>query len=654
MGLITRALERRQSIEDPRTPLAAIFDLAAGRKTKAGPRVNEANAETLSAFWCGVRVLAESVASLPLIVYRKLDNGGKERAFEHPLYNVLRGQWNPWTPSFMGKENLMRHVVGWGNAYCEIQRRRNGDVAALWPLLPDRTHAEITRNDEKVVVTQVGPTPVPIPARDVLHIPGPGFDGIMGKSVVRLARESLGLTSAAEEFGARFFGNGANASGALEHPTRMGPEAHERLRTDFERMTSGLSNSHRAIILEEGMKFNPFSIPPDDAQFLETRKFQVTEVARWLNVPPHKLKDMERATFTNIESQNREFLTESLKPWITRIEEAVTLALLTERDRETYFIEFVTEGFLRGDSATQGEFFTKMFNIGAMNRNEIRSKINMNPVDDGDTYFVPLNMVPADQADTLVDDPPTEGASIRTERRVASRQRQRQAHMPVFISAFHNVLNRELTAGRRALKRAFGGRTVEEFQQWVEEFYQDYGKTVTERLLPVLMSYGQSTLQAVAAEMGQEEPADGDAFIRDFANRLGIRWSASSRKQLRDLIRRHADDPESLQDAVTAKFDHWHDQRAEQAARNEAVRAGEALTVFGYAAAGVVTIRWVLSGGGCPLCEQMSGRTVGITQSFANQGDVVNPSDGSAALTVNSRVGHPPLHRGCDCAIVPG
>ena len=653
MGLVTSLLERRQSIEDPRTPLAAIFDLAAGRKSKAGPRINEANAETLAAFWCGVRVLSESVASLPLLLFRRLDNGGRERATDHHIYSILRTVWNPLMPAFTGKEMVMRHAVGWGNSFHEIQRRRNGEIAALWPLLPDRTSANVV-NDRKFITTRVGGDEITLKGRDVLHIPGPGFDGVMGKSVVRLARESLGLTSAAEEFGSRFFGNGANASGALEHPSRLGPEAHERLKSDFEKKTTGIENAHRPMILEEGMKFNPFSIPPDDAQFLETRKFQVTEVARWLNLPPHKLKDMERATFTNIESQNREFLTDSLKPWLTRIEEGATLALLTEQERETYFIEFVTEGFLRGDSTAQAEFFTKMFNIGTMSQNDIRAKLNENPIDDGDTYYVPLNMVPADQAGTLIDDPPPEGASIRTERRVAGRQRQRQAHMPVFVTAFHNVLNRELTAGRRALKRAFGERTVEEFQQWVEEFYQDYGKTVTERLLPVLMSYGQNTLQAVAAEMGQDEPADGDEFIRDFANRLGIRWSASSRKQLRDLIRKHADDPESLQDAVTAKFDHWHDQRAEQSARDETVRAGEALTVFGYAAAGVVTIAWVLSGGGCPLCEQMSGRTVGITQSFASQGDVVNPSDGSTALTVNSRIGHPPLHRGCDCAIVPG
>ena len=657
MGALTSLLERRNSIEDPQTPLAAIFDMVAGRPTAAGPRINESSAETLSAWYCGIRILAEGVAALPLRVYRRLEGGGREIATDHPVDKVLSGRWNPFMTPFVGKETLMRHTVGWGNGYTEIQRTRGGEVAALWPLLPDRTHVKII-GGRKAVVTAVDGVEVPLRAEDVLHVPGPGFDGFSGKSPVTLARESLGLSSAAEQFGASFYGSGANATGVLEHPARLGTEAHEHLRAQFEKQASGLSNAHRTLILEEGMKWTQRSIPPDDAQFLETRKFQVTEVARWLNMAPHKLKDMERATFTNIESENRSHLTETLMSWMVRIEESAEASLLTEKERETLFIEFLTEGFLRGDSAAQGEFFTKMFNIGAMNRDEIRSKINMNPVEDGSgkTYFVPLNMVPVDQAEIVEEDQPDPSiqASIRTERRVAGRVRQRSAHMPIFTDAFQKVLNRELIAGRKALKKSVGDRSIADFGDWVEDFYKDYGEKVSDRLLPVLMSYGRNMLQAVAEEMGEDEPADADEFVRGFAKRLGIRWSSKSRKELRDLVKKYTDDPEALQGAVTKRFDTWHEERAQKAAQNETVRAGEALTVFGYAAAGVVTIRWILSGDGCPLCSQFNGRTVGITQSFASPGHVVNPSDGGSPMTVNTSIGHPPLHRGCDCVIVPG
>lgn len=657
MGLLTSAITKRSlSFPDQESAWKFLLDAWGGNPSKAGPRVNEVNAEAISAWWCGVRVLAEGVAMLPLVLYRRMPNGGRERAVNHPLYKVLHGQWNPFMSPFTGKELVMRHLVGWGNSYHEIQRTRGGQVAALWPLLPDRTHVEV-KNGRKMVVTTVQGTPTPLSPENVLHVPGPGFDGFSGKSVVRLARESLGLTVATEEFGASLFGNGASPSGVLEHPSRLGPEAHKRLKDDFEARTTGLANAHRPLILEEGMKFSPFSIPPEDAQFLGTRKHQVTEVARWLVLPPHKIKDMERTTFTNIESENISFITESLMAWMVRIEEQCSQSLLTEREREQYFIEFLPEGLLRGDSTARAAYYQARFNMGTISRNEIRMKENDNPIEGGDDFYVPLNMIPADMAGVSQDVAPQEDNARKVfteQRQMTTRKRQRDAHMPVFRSTFQNILNRELTAGRRAVKAAFGERTIDDFREWVETFYETFGQTVSDKLLPVLTTYSRSMLAAVSEEVGLEDTPESDQFVKDFAKRLGVRWTSSSRKQLRDLLKKHEADPEALQSALTDRFDHWEETRAEQQARNEVVRAGEALTVLAYGAAGVVSIRWVVAGGGCPLCEQFNGRVVSMSETFASQGDTINPAEGGTPLHVNSSIGHPPLHRGCDCAIVPG
>lgn len=662
MPLVQKLLERRQSIENPSTPLTAIFDILAGPKTKAGVRMGEHTAVTLSAVYAATRVHTDTVASVPLIVYRRLPDGGRERAPEHRIYDLLRMQPNPLMSSFVWREMAQGHLSLWGNSYHEIERNGGGDPIALWPLLPDRTRVEI-RNGAKWIVTQLSNgQDVALPPGSYLHIPGFGFDGIRGRSVIGMARESLGLTEAAEQYGARFFGQGAKASGVLEHPGQIGKEAAANLRQSWAEVHGGLSNSHRVAVLEEGMKFAQTSIPPEDSQFLETRQFQVTEVARWFKVPPHKIMDLTRSTFSNIEAQNIEFHQDTAFPWYVRWEQQLQLALLTPAERNEFFIEFLADAILRGDTAARGDFYTKLFAVGGISPNEIRAKENMNPIDEGgDQYFVPLNMVPVDQAASLIgdDDSSTDEEDARAieqraaqSRLIAIRQRQRAIQLPLMEAVTTKILAREAKAVRREIKKAFSDRAARDFREWLNTFYADYDDIVVREFGPILRAFAETVASTVLAAQGADELDRTFApFVVDFIAGFGRRWAAISRKELTQIL--NDTDPADVVEALEARVDHWEDVRAEQTARRETTRAGEAFGRAAWVAVGVQVLRWVAIGENCPFCSQLDGRVVGTQEAFVRQGQQLLDGD-AAPLTPRSNVLHPPIHDGCDCLVIGG
>ncbi len=401
MGLLDR-LEQRASPENPSTPLSSpdawLWDALGARRSATGVNVNETTAMRASAVYACVRVLAESVASLPLPVFRRRKTRGKDIARDHPLYRLLHDRPNPEMSSFVFRETLQSHVSLWGNAYAEIETNQSGRVLGLWPLRPDVTKPR-RLNGTIVFDTKVGNDDVTIAGERVLHIPGLGFDGLVGYSPIGIAKETIGLALATEEFGARFFSNGARPGGVLQHPGQVGAEAAKRLKASWNEVQGGLTNVQRTAILEEGMTFKEIGIPPDHAQFLETRKFQTREIARIFRVPPHLIGDLEQATFSNIEQQSLEFVVHTMRPWLVRWEQTLNYALFSDRDQGGQaFCEFQVEGLLRGDSAQRAAFYTALFNVGALSVNDIRDKENLNPVDGGDRHFVPLNMTALENA----------------------------------------------------------------------------------------------------------------------------------------------------------------------------------------------------------------------------------------------------------------
>ena len=359
--------------------------------TASGKYVTERSAMQMTAVYCCVRILSEAVASLPLQFYRYTDDGGKEKAVEHPLYFLLHDEPNPEMTSFIFRETLMTHLLLWGNAYSQIIRNGKGEVVALYPLMPDRMkvdrdehgrlYYEYTVYDSDDVdgrkgTNKVGRT-VRLQLHDVLHIPGLGFDGLVGYSPIAMAKNAIGLAVACDEYGASFFANGASPSAVLEHPGVI--KNPERLRTAWQQ-AYGSGNSHKVAVLEEGTKYTPISIPNNEAQFLETRKFQIEEIARLYRVPLHMIGDLDHATFSNVEHLSLDFVKYSLDPWLVRWEQAMQKALLSESEKGRYFIKFNVEGLLRGDYASRMQGYATARQNGWMSTNDIRELEDMNQV----------------------------------------------------------------------------------------------------------------------------------------------------------------------------------------------------------------------------------------------------------------------------------
>lgn len=354
----------------------------------------------VSAVFACVRIIAETVASLPLNVYERLPDGGKTRAPTHPLYSVLHSYGNDEMTAFSVRELLQTHLCLYGNAFAEIEYDAAGRIRGLWPLRPDRVTPFRTPDGPIAYqVTLPNGQQVILPKDRIFSIVGFGGDGIKGASVLQMARESIALSIATERYGAKFFGNGARPGGVLEHPATMSQEAQDRLRSSWNEMHSGLDRAHRIAILEEGMSYKAIGLPPEDSQFLETRKFQIGEIARIFRIPPHMIGDLERATFSNIEHQSIEFVVHCIRPWLVRWEQSIQQQLFSDRDRPRYFAEFNVDGLLRGDIKSRYEAYAIGRQNGWLSANMILTMENMDPIGpDGDIYLVPLNMVPADQA----------------------------------------------------------------------------------------------------------------------------------------------------------------------------------------------------------------------------------------------------------------
>ena len=361
----------------------------------SGKSVSPSSAIQVSAVYACVRVIAETIASLPFHVYEATDEGSR-KAVEHPLYRLIHDEPNSEMTSFVLREVMLAHLLLWGNSYCQIIRTGRNKITGLYPLLPDKMTVDRDKNGilTYTYMTNTGQTVVLSP-EDVLHIPGLGFDGVMGYSPIALEKNAIGLGIASEEYGSKFFSNGARPSGILTHPnTVKNPKA---LRESWNAAYGGSSNANRVAILEEGMKFDRISMPNNEAQFLETRKFQVSEICRIYRVPPHLVGDLEHATFSNIEHMSIDFAVHTIRPWLVRIEQAMNRALFTDQEKGRFYVQFNIDGLMRGDYKSRMEGYAIARQNGWMSANDIRALENQNPIpadQGGDAYLVNGNMIP--------------------------------------------------------------------------------------------------------------------------------------------------------------------------------------------------------------------------------------------------------------------
>ena len=386
--------------------------------TTSGKTVNERSAMQMTAVYSCVRILAEAIAGLPLHLYRYDESGSKTKATDHALYALLHDEPNPEMSSFVFRETLMTHLLLWGNAYAQIIRNGKGEIVALYPLMPNRMTVDrdekgqlyysYSRSNEEAP-TMTGTTVILMP-QDVLHIPGLGFDGLVGYSPIAMAKNAIGLAIATEEYGSKFFSNGAAPSGVLEHPGTI--KDPQRVRDAWQSQFGGSSNSGKVAVLEEGMKYTPISIAPEQAQFLETRKFQINEIARIFRIPPHMIGDLEKSSFSNIEQQSLEFVKYTLDPWVTRWEQSIMRSLLSPEEKKLFFVKFNVEGLLRGDYQSRMNGYAVARQNGWMSANDIRALENLDRIpaeEGGDLYLVNGNMLPLKGAGAFANTPNDSG-----------------------------------------------------------------------------------------------------------------------------------------------------------------------------------------------------------------------------------------------------
>lgn len=479
-----------------------------GLKSESGENITPDTCLGLSAYFACIRNISEDIGKLPLHIYKRLPNDAKEKATEHRLYNMLHTAPNPIMSSMSLRETLTGHAMGWGGGFAEIEQDGAGRPLYLHPIHPSRIG--IKREPDKLIyivkAAVQGAEGVIIPQERVFHLHGFGPDGISGYSIAALSKEAVGLGLTAQKFGARFLRQGIRASGVYKHPGVLGDDAMKHLRESFKDMYAGPENVGSPIILEEGMDWTQTTIPPEEAQYLETRYLQVEELARWFRMSPHKIQHLLRATFSNITHQAMEYVVDCLMAWAVRWEQEIARKLLA--GEPDYFAEFLFTALLRGDPTERAEFYFKRFQTG-MSINEIRRLENENPIGPaGDVHFVMSNMVPVE---SLLEQPEPEPEppafppepEPEPEETVAS---VRLAMIPVFEDAMARVRSKVTKATERAVKKY--NADPASFAAWADTFFATHKDYVAEALIPAALSY--------AGLLGKNG-ADIEAAIRQYA-----------------------------------------------------------------------------------------------------------------------------------------
>lgn len=409
VGSRSRDAPKVPKIEDNVRDSGQVFVFG---RADSGERVDEKSAMQIATVYACVRLLAETVAGLPLHLYRFTDTEekSKERAKNHPLYRLLYRQPNPEMTSFTFREVMMTHLLLWGNCYAQIIRDGKNSILSLYPLLPE--HVEVDR-DEKGRIYYIyhaytderpGETYRDIIFRrdEIFHVPGLGFNGLVGFSPIAMMKNALGTTLAVEKYGSSFFRNGAQPSGVLEHPGVL--KNPEKIRQNWSDVYGGANNAHKVAVLEEGMSYKPISLPPEDSQFLSTRQYGVNEICRIFRVPPHMVQDLEHATFSNIEHQSIDFVVHTLTPWLVRFEQAIVKDLLLEEEQDIYFPKFNVDGLLRGDYQSRMQGYATGISNGFLSPNDVHRLENMDLIPaekGGDDYYLNGGYVKLEEVETM-------------------------------------------------------------------------------------------------------------------------------------------------------------------------------------------------------------------------------------------------------------
>jgi HK97 family phage portal protein len=471
-------------------------------KTHANVRVTPDIANSYSAYFACIRVVSSQLGMLPFNVYSR-DGQRRELQENHPVNNLLHRFANPEMTAMSFRELMLQWALSYGNGYAEIERNIGGQVTGLWPLHPTRVTMRRLDGELFYETLNTAKERTFLRARDVIHLKGPSVDGLVGLSIAGLARHTVGLGLAAEKFGAEFFGNGTHLGGLLVHPGQLDEDARRNLEEWWGRYTQSGGSALKMAILEEGMTYERMGIPPEDAQFLQTREFQVVEVCRWFGVPPHKVGDLSRATFSNIEQQSIDYVNDCLMPWAVRLEQECDYKLFQGR-ASRMFTKHNFNALLRGDSAARANFYTQMSQLGVLSVNDVLELEDRNPIGpDGDKRLVQLNLTTLEKVGTEEEAP----APVPIPR---GRPRVVEAHAALLCDIVHRVQVREDRAGENMRK----GRDIAEFRARLEDFRGANIRYVVDLVRPAVLAY------QAALELG----GDTEEIVSAWAKWRDERW----------------------------------------------------------------------------------------------------------------------------------
>jgi HK97 family phage portal protein len=653
-------------------------------------QVTPGNALQLATVFACARVLAESVATLPLEL-RAQEGRGTRRAAEHPLYGLLHDLPNPEMTSFDLRMTMQAHLAVWGNAYAQKIPDRAGRWMEIWPLAPNRMSEPVRGPGGELLYEyrESSGQPRTFLQSEILHIRGLSADGLVGYSPISVARRAFDRKLRMEQFEQAFYDNNAQPGAVLKHPGQLSDKAYGRLLESWEGRHKGAENANKVAILEEGLDLASMGVPQSDAQFLESQKFGRSEIAAMFRVPLHMINDLDRATFSNIEHLSMEFVIDTLTPWLVAWEQAIARDLLTPEERKRYYAKHKLQARLRGDNASRSQFYSMGLQWGWFSINDVRELEDLNPIADGDTYFVPLNMVPINQAAKGVGAVPATNparsylqaghgdecmcgacrseASVSRETRAdgtsdadedlrVARVEMARAMEPVLEDVAARVTRREARDVRKLVDKHLRRRSEDEFLTAMREFYNEFDGVVEDAFRAALLSYARQAMLAASAELGKKSKGLTDElrqFVAEYLASMGDGWAASSRLQVEILLAEAADSGADPAEAIDERLTRWEETKPAKVADRHAFEALNALVIASYRSHGVTVLRWMASGASCPFCLGLSGKVAGIEEYFVTAGTSLF-GGGAGDMQVSRNVRHGPLHGGCDCVVVAG
>ncbi len=490
----SQVFSARAEVQPPTRPVernAAVHLRGVREKSQSEEIITPETSLTVPAVLAAFTILCEDIASLPLVLYERGRDEERTRAVKSPYYSLMHDEPNPEHTSLQFREIKIGHMLAWGNFFSQIITDSKGNVAELWPLRPDRMTVKRVEG-EKVYLYQSSDGPRVFLRDEILHVPAFGFDGLVGYSRIALAKNSIGLAMATEKFGSKFFANDARPGIVLKHPETLSDTAYKRLGESWDEVYKGAEKSHKKAILEEGLDILEIGIPPEDAQYIETQRWTVAQIARVFRVPPHMIGDVDRSTSwgSGIDSQEQGYANHTLRPWTIRTEQSLAQQLLLPSERKIYYWEHLFDALVRGDIATRYEAYVKAITNGFMSPNEVRRKENMSPYDGGDVYVLPLNTGPANQ---------------ETSTQARSR--------PLFTDAAQRAFRREYSELRDAGQRWLAKGKPEKYTAWVEQFYKRDFSAFALSVFQPLIDAGLTTAERVRLAFAQYCEARGELAL---------------------------------------------------------------------------------------------------------------------------------------------